>query len=111
MRSGIAGQNSDVHAYAVFGQTQEPFHRRASEVRAARSGVDSGADPGAYGAARTIHIVAVQTGVMIRVFLKHVLVARGRLVRASARLHRTMGHDYVAAHGESPLLLHRDDVA
>src|SRR5881396_4374318 len=85
MRSGLAGQNSDVHAHALFGQTQEPFHRRTGEVRAARSRIDVGTDPGAHYTARSIHKVAIQIGMVVRVFLKHAHVARGRLVSASAR--------------------------
>src|SRR5437899_3329249 len=60
MRSGVAGQNSHVHTDAFFGQTQEPSHRRAGEVRAARSRIYAGADSGAHQAARRVHKIAVQ---------------------------------------------------
>jgi len=109
MRSGVPGQNPDVHAHAFFGQTQEPFHRRAGEVRAARSRIDVGTDSGAHYTTRSIYKVAVEIGIVIRVFLKHAHVARGRLVSTSARRDRAIGHDLVADHEVTSLLWNRDD--
>src|SRR5438552_19011790 len=103
MRSWITGQNSDMHAHPVFRQTEEPVHRVASEVCAARRGIDAGADPDAHDAARTVHEVAVQTRVMIRVFLKHMYGAHRRFVSASARRNRAIGHDLLSDHEVSPL--------
>src|SRR5882724_3001812 len=107
MRGWVSGENSDVHAYAVFSQAQKPFHRGTSEMRAARSGIGAGADPPAHGTTRTIHKVSVQTGVMIRVFLEHVLMAGRRFVSASTGRNRTIGDDLFADHEVSPLLRNR----
>ncbi len=109
MRSGVAGQNSHVHADAFVGQTQEPSHRRAGEVGAARSRIDPGANSSTYHAARRVHKIAIQIRMVIRVFLKHVQVARRRLVSASAGRDWTIGHDLVVDHEVSALLRNRDD--
>src|SRR5439155_12998672 len=109
MRSGITGQNSHVHAHAFVGQTQEPSHRRAGEVRAARSRIDPGTDSSAYYAARRVHKFAVQIGMVIRVFLKHVQMPCWRLVSAFAGRDWTIGHDLVVDHQVSALLWNRDD--
>src|SRR5438046_9766784 len=104
MRSGIARQNSDMHAHSVFSQPKEPLHRRACEMRAARSRIDSGANSSAHHATRTIHKVAVQARMVIRVFLKHVHLACGRLVSAFAGCNWTIGHEFVPDHVVSPAL-------
>src|SRR5437773_12207088 len=96
MRSWIARQNSDMHAHPVFRQTQEPFHRCASEVCAAWSRLDAGADPSAHHAAGTVHAVAVQSRVMIWVLLAHAHVACGRFVSPYASRNRPIGDDLVS---------------
>ena len=109
MRSRIAGQVADMHPDSVLCQTQEPSHRRAGKMRSAGRGIDSRADTRAHDAAPAIDKIAIDTGMMIRVFFQNAQVAFWGAMTAFARRNWLVGHDVLADHEIGALLGKRDD--
>ena len=109
MRGGVARQNSDVHPDTFSGEAKEPFHGRAGKVRSARRGIAARTDPAAYCASRTVHEVAVKTGVMIRVHFHYIEMPPRGFVSASSRRDWAIGYDLVSDHEVSPLFRNRND--
>ena len=107
MRGGVARQNSDVHPDTFSGEAKEPFHGRAGKVRSARRGIAARTDPAAYCAPRTVHEVAVKTGVMIGVLFHHIEMSPRCFVSASSRRDWAIGYDLVPDHKVSSLLWDR----
>ena len=85
MRRRIARQDPDVHSDAFTGETQEPLHRRAGEMRATWRGIDPRTHSPAHDPARRVHEIAVKTGMVVRVFFHDGKMPVRRFVSAFAR--------------------------
>src|SRR5207244_553109 len=92
-----------MHSDAFTGETQEPFHRRAGEVRSARRRIDVSANAGAHDTAATVDEIAVETGMVVRVFFHDTEMSAWRFMSALARRNRSVGDNLFTDHQVSAL--------
>jgi len=87
-----------VHSDAVIGQTHEPCHRRADEVRPARRRIDSAADAPPHHAPGRIDEITINGGAVILVLFQDMETAGGRRASAFAGGNGRVDRDFVSKH-------------
>ena len=85
-----------MHPDAVVGESQEPFHFRADEMRSAGRGIDTCAHSRAHDSPRTVAKITVERGMMIRILFQNSEMAGRRTVAVLAGRNRTVDHDLLA---------------
>ena len=88
MRGGVAGQDPDVHADTVAGETHEPFHFSDLEMGSTRRGIDVHAYPGSNDATGAIDEITIKRRMMARIFFQDPHAAAGGRMAQLPRRYR-----------------------